>query len=788
MKKKILTFIILLAAAGAVMAGIHELRRYIERAKSSEDTTTTTDAPIDYSLYYTYGDVERAVDYLADTADVSAELSRLSDPLKQSEPIDVAYIKAISDTIQVPDTVYADVLGKLKDTEYVTKEQFDTIYENIVQAGRVKGLLRQDLFVFDLSKEDPTSFFDGHQTYTAEFDIKSSYEGSVIDVYMKNGKIFKINGLGNSVTTLQNVWVEGVEDGYCTFLYGDTEKTFLVRDDASIPKTEAPVATMSDIQSDESTNYEAQGYIADVSFDYAGVSEITALSDVVRGKVLQASDDSVQVEGMGNMTLDENFRMYNVYEDALPEDSLSLLCGYTDVDLYRRDGKLSAVVINRELNSEMIRVIISNDDYTSYDMDTVSLTATSEYQITYPDGHSISVEAGENVVFLPEEYVVGDKITITPLTHSGRIKLLSVLRECGNPEYDGEIQLDAYDGYFHIINEVSLERYLANVVANEMPSDYPEAALQAMAICARGTAYAKLKDGSYAEYDAHLDDSSLCQVYNNVNETEQSIRAVKDTYGLVPTYRGTLIVPLTFNTSFGTTCTNAEIWGGEAYDYLESNLENLDKDKIDLSQEKDFISFLNNSEEYDIIDKNSAYYRWDVAFSKEDMTEAVTTMLDERKDLTSDSVLILNEAGEFAAGEVGELGTIEKIEVTERTSSGVAAKLVIYGSEQTIEVSGQSHIRTLLSPVNEEIIRQDGSVLSGWTSLPSPYYYVENTKDGFVVHGGGFGHGVGMSIYGAGALAKQGYSYKYILRHYYSYVDFTSIYDVEEAAEESNGD
>ena len=32
----------------------------------------------------------------------------------------------------------------------------------------------------------------------------------------------------------------------------------------------------------------------------------------------------------------------------------------------------------------------------------------------------------------------------------------------------------------------------------------------------------------------------------------------------------------------------------------------------------------------------------------------------------------------------------------------------------------------------------------------------------------GFGHGVGMSQYGAGEMAKEGYSYDQILKHYYT--------------------
>ena len=120
------------------------------------------------------------------------------------------------------------------------------------------------------------------------------------------------------------------------------------------------------------------------------------------------------------------------------------------------------------------------------------------------------------------------------------------------------------------------------------------------------------------------------------------------------------------------------------------------------------------------------------------------------------------------------------IEVTERTVSGVVSRLVIHGSKHTISISGQSNIRAILNPVKQEIVRQDGSSVTGWTSLPSPYYYVEKTEDGFIVHGGGFGHGAGMSIYGAGVLGRQGKSYKYILRHYFSYVDFASIYTMED--------
>ena len=52
--------------------------------------------------------------------------------------------------------------------------------------------------------------------------------------------------------------------------------------------------------------------------------------------------------------------------------------------------------------------------------------------------------------------------------------------------------------------------------------------------------------------------------------------------------------------------------------------------------------------------------------------------------------------------------------------------------------------------------------------LRSACFTVEHTKDGFVFSVTGYGHGVGMSQYGAKSLADQGFDYKEILQHYYT--------------------
>ena len=56
-------------------------------------------------------------------------------------------------------------------------------------------------------------------------------------------------------------------------------------------------------------------------------------------------------------------------------------------------------------------------------------------------------------------------------------------------------------------------------------------------------------------------------------------------------------------------------------------------------------------------------------------------------------------------------------------------------------------------------------------SLKSPAFSVETTKSSVTFNVTGYGHGVGMSQYGADFMARQGSSYEEILKHYYKGVE-----------------
>ena len=116
---------------------------------------------------------------------------------------------------------------------------------------------------------------------------------------------------------------------------------------------------------------------------------------------------------------------------------------------------------------------------------------------------------------------------------------------------------------------------------------------------------------------------------------------------------------------------------------------------------------------------------------------------------------------------------MQQIRITERSSSGVALKLLVTGSDGERTISGQNAIRSALGDARLVIQRKDGKTTEGWSSLPSGFLCIEDLGTGdsgvhqFRICGGGYGHGAGMSQNGAQGMAKEGMGYEDILKFFY---------------------
>ena len=112
-----------------------------------------------------------------------------------------------------------------------------------------------------------------------------------------------------------------------------------------------------------------------------------------------------------------------------------------------------------------------------------------------------------------------------------------------------EFRPDTFGGV-NAINAVSLEDYIAGVVARESPSSWPAEALKAQAVAARTYAITTSKAGAGFEHYA----DTRSQVYGGVAaETPSTNQAVADTRGQVVTYDGEPVVTFFFSTSGGRT-------------------------------------------------------------------------------------------------------------------------------------------------------------------------------------------------------------------------------------------
>ena len=510
--------------------------------------------------------------------------------------------------------------------------------------------------------------------------------------------------------------------------------------------------------------------------------------DRIEGKVLVTDKEYIEIKGYGQIPLDDNYKIYKIYGELAQEITNSILVGYESTDFIVAEGKIVAALIKEEIKAENIRVLIKTNKFSDYYHNEVSFTSNSDFTITCGE-ETINQPAGAVVTVRPgDELLTDGRLTIKPTSENGKIQILSLERSYGNPAYRGSIEIDPKDQGLLIVNELSLEEYLYAVVPSEMPSYYSLEALKSQAVCARSYAFNHLMANSLKEYGAHVDDSVSYQVYNNIEENEKTILAVKDTYGKVMTYGGLVINAYYFSTSSGHTASVGEVWSGDAQ-YLKGKLQVVvtddnvtavaTEDEVDFSNEEVFKGFIQNPA-YKTYDSEFPWYRWKLTLPYSVITNNVNSKIGARYNANPSNIqtLVKNEAEEdvYESHPLDSIGTVEDVQVLKREKSGIITELKLVGSSKTIKVVGEYNVRILLSPGDQKVIRQDDSEATVGM-LPSAFFVMDKVDGGIAITGGGYGHGVGMSQNGAKAMADLGKEYDEILKHYYSGIDLGFIYE-----------
>ncbi len=536
------------------------------------------------------------------------------------------------------------------------------------------------------------------------------------------------------------------------------------------------------------------------------------LQPLVLSKVLSLTNSYIEDIELGSFDVGGSFPVYEKVNDSLIfVGDYAISPGTPEVTLFRSKdgvGRMAVIKPPAKYNNK-IRVLLNNTDYSDNLHDSIKITSNETFTIVSKVNKiEYVLNPGDNLEFKQ----INDEIALfkngTKLISSkhrwfvypsqnARLKVLNIGRSHSpyGTEYRGTLEVGLYNNKLTLINEVNIEEYLYSVVPSEMPVHFGLEALKVQAVCARAYAVRSMLSYDYRHYGAHLEDSTASQVYNNMPELDIAIKAVDETSGIVPFFEGQVINACFFSTSCGYTASAHEVWSGKNNSFPSTQVPYLSSapqypgDSPSLYNEKNFRAFI-NQKSLPSYDRFSPFFRWNVTFSRRQLEEVINNNLPSLYKKQPAFVLTRTGNETFKSVEVPEtIGELQNIEVIQRGTGGNIMTLDITTTHGTFRIIKEYNIRQILKPVNYidsispiSLNLYDGTSRQNFPLLPSAFAYIDFTRDtdgnieDIIIHGGGYGHGVGMSQHGTYGLTLLGKSFGEILEHYYPKCQLKNIY------------
>ncbi len=368
------------------------------------------------------------------------------------------------------------------------------------------------------------------------------------------------------------------------------------------------------------------------------------------------------------------------------------------------------------------------------------------YSVVYPDRKRIQIldgSTGQMLLVLNSEA----KAKVTPKEVQGKVSSIQYKTK----KYRGSITVQSLtDSDISVINELPFEQYLYSVVPSEMPTTWHIEALKAQAVAARN--YAIVTMGRHSAQGFDLCSTEHCQAYNGIDqESSRSTEAVNATKGKIITYDGKLVSAYFHSSSGGHTEDIENVWGSslpyirgveDKYGLGSPNDDwTLDMNKATI-KEKLTLANIDLGEIIDIRTLELSSYgrvtKLEIKGTKETRIferEKIRNIIGTRT-LKSIWYKLKTDADIFVRGSL--LGASELGRATNMYVASAAGKSKVVGSKNLVTVKGMSGTKA-------------------YNAVPNMYTF----------NGKGFGHGLGMSQYGAKGMAEAGNNYQEILEHYY---------------------
>jgi len=336
-----------------------------------------------------------------------------------------------------------------------------------------------------------------------------------------------------------------------------------------------------------------------------------------------------------------------------------------------------------------------------------------------------------------------------------------------------------------IVNVIPIEDYLVSVISSEMKATSSAELLKAHAVVSRSWLLAQIERSrdmnrrnaeskthfvsdneiirwygreDHKNFDVCADDH--CQRYQGITRASAPdvAKAIVLTSGEVLTCNGAVCDTRYYKCCGGITELFENVWEPVNHPYLQkvvdkppdpadiepdiSNEENARKwilgnpDAFCNTNDRNVLSLVLN--EYD--QETNDFFRWKVRYTQ--------------KELSS---LVRQRTGI-------DFGTVTDLIPLERGTSGRIIRLKIKGTLRTMIIGKELEIRKSLSKSHL------------YSSCFIVEKLIENEEQCFIIHGAGWGHGVGLCQIGAAVMGSKGYSYREILFHYFRDSALEKIY------------
>ncbi len=315
-------------------------------------------------------------------------------------------------------------------------------------------------------------------------------------------------------------------------------------------------------------------------------------------------------------------------------------------------------------------------------------------------------------------------------------------------------------GNLNVINVVDVDDYVKGVLPYEMSPAWPLEALKAQAVCAR--TYALLQTKHRDSYRFDVCTTTDCQVYQGANQASAlTDRAVEETAGMAAMYGGKYAETYYYASNGGASESSENVWSmplpylvgkEDPYEGTISIPDYVYTMTYSYSQ----LSALLKSKGYSIGTVSSAYV------SRTTPTGNVAEIT--FRDTAGKTVVITKEACRsvletksmrFTISGGGSGGSWQ-VNPSGGALSSLSGAYTVTASGVSAYEGGDAYVITA----------------SGVSRLQKPPAV---SGSGITISGTGWGHGVGMSQYGAKAMAELGRTYEEILHFYFTGITIGSV-------------